>query len=132
MSNDRVKAFENGEIDFELFDTDGELKIDKLKEVVKTSPWYRTPRNLTLGKTEHFYYCMDETGDRRIKLVLRPSRRLQIQESLLKVIPDRRGQPAGDYGHTKELVVDEEFYENVKDMSQEPPVSKSPTSITWK
>ena len=29
MSNDRVKAFENGEIDFELFDTDGELKIDK-------------------------------------------------------------------------------------------------------
>ena len=128
IKDKNYKAFKEGTLTYWLFVSDTKLSSQGLKEHFDDIDWRRVPRKLGPNHKEFFYIGTYNDDERKIKLTLRPSGRVQIMESLLEILKDRSSYV--NHGITVEVLISDEIRNKIKEASKEPDKHKIDT-ISW-
>lgn len=100
---------------------DGQLNVKHFKKIFKTLKWVKAPRKLTEECKEFFYLGQYEDDKYIIKIKVRPSMRMQVEESFKNRLLDGRKpspknkQKTCTWGTSIEVVIDKEVLKKIDD-----------------
>lgn len=120
---------------FELIQN-SKLNIKAFKEFFPNLDWIKAPRSLTSKHVDYFYIGKYEDEYKKVKIVIRPSGRMAITESLKNrdintgEIPKKNSAKVGDWGTYLEVIIDEKVLEKVREAAKTKPKMEKQT-ITW-
>ncbi len=116
--------------------TDGNLNLDEFKKVFKDLPWKKTPR--WVGKKEESFYIVEVEDDvKKIKISVRPSKRMQISEILKNYTVKGKPAPEGysgqivEWGSTVEILVNDKFIDDIDKLSEPAKPSSVVKKLDW-
>ena len=115
---------------------DSALDISSFKEFFDQIKWLRVPRTLGLDHAQFFYLGSYEDSEKRVKITLRPSMYMAVEETLKNrtktgeaPVDSYRGT-LYDYGSSVEVKIDDSMLEKIKSIAKEQPAT-SPQKLTW-
>lgn len=105
---------------------DNKLDLKKFKEIYTALEWTRVPRKLSANHSSYFYIGKYEDNDILVKVQIRPSMRMKVQESYkhcdIKGNKIDKNLYKGDtytFGSTVEVIVDNIFLDKIKEVAKE-------------
>ena len=108
--------------------TDDKLNYKEFKDFFQQLSWIKYPRKLGVNHIDYFYVGQYDDEQKVIKVVARPSLRMQISESFKNRTDEGKIPPEGfprnklcTWGTTIEVLITEEFFKNLETISISPP-----------
>ena len=102
-----------------------QLNIEEFKSIFNDLSWYKLPRKLNQDHSEFFYIGKLDTPEKIIKITVRPSMCMQVEETFKNMTLEGLTPPANykgrlcEWGTTVEVRIDNLLLDKVKEVSQE-------------
>jgi len=120
-----------------LIDKEGNLDFDYFKKIHKELVWKKVPRELSKKVKEYFYTGEYEDSKRIIKVSIRPTKYMKIQETFKGRKPDGSAPnklykgPLVNWGSTVEVLIDDSVLNEIKKLAKTPNIT-GVQKVTWR